>query len=139
MPDTSIDTQVETWLRGLASGLTEPRPRECLLCFVRRMLGEFGCDTSLRFARHYRDARAPRAIGLERRLEQKGGFCDCDVFVNGWSPHRRLWTEEQTVEQDGYVEVVTEAEPPASMPPCDGVRGGSTQPCSLWERQRRGW
>lgn len=137
MPESSIDTDVETWLRDVAADLTEPRPHECLLCFVRRMLEEFGCRTTLRFAVRYRDLRAPRAVGLERRLGDKGGFCDCEIFMNGWSAARHLWTPEVAVERDGWTEVLEESEPPASMPDCTGVRRGSTQPCTLWEPRRR--
>ena len=137
MPESSIDTEVETWLRGVAADLTEPLPRECLLCFVHRMLGAFGCRTTLRFATRYRDLRAPRAVGLERRLGDRGGFCDCEIFINGWSAARHLWTPEVVAEHDGWVEVLEEAEPPSSMPGCLGARLGSTQPCALWERSRR--
>ena len=139
MREPTIDAEVETWLREVAAGMTEPGPRECLMCFVRRMLEDFGCDNRLRFAPRFRDLRAPRAVGLERRLGERGAFCDCEMFLNGWSSARHLWTPEQQVEHDGWVEVVQEAEPPATMPPCDGVRLGSTQPCGHWERRRRDW
>jgi len=137
MPHSSIDTEVETWLRGVSADLTHPLPRECLLCFVHRMLEAFGCRTTLRFATRYRDLRAPRAVGLERRLGDRGGFCDCEIFINGWSAAPHLWTPEVVAEHDGWVEVLEEAEPPSSMPGCLGVRLGSTQPCALWERRRR--
>jgi len=136
MTEPSNATEVESWLRSLAVDLTEPRPRECLLCFTARMLEEFGCDNQLRFARRFRDLRAPRAVGLERRLGERGGFCDCEIFLNGWAVHRRLWSPEVEVERDGFVEVV-DAEPPDELPPCTGVRLGSTQACELWERRRR--
>ena len=100
------------------------------------MLEEFGCDTTLRFARHFRDLRVPRAVGLERRLGDRGGFCDCEILLDGWEPDRSLWTPEREVEQDGYVEA-WDAEPRASMPACVGVRLGSTQPCAHWQPLRR--
>ncbi|MEZ5127877.1 MAG: DUF2695 domain-containing protein [Micropruina glycogenica] len=56
---------------------------ECVLCYVYRMIGEFGCDCRLRFATHYRDVRAV-PTGLERRLGQTGGYCDCEIFLNGY-------------------------------------------------------
>ncbi|GAA1939812.1 DUF2695 domain-containing protein [Nocardioides hwasunensis] len=135
---SSIDTEVESWLQGLATDLTDPRPGECLRCFVHRMLAEFGCRTTLRFATRYRDGCAPRALGLECRLGDRGGFCDCEIFVNGWEVDRRLWAPEVVVEHDGRTEVVEEADPPASLPACGGARRGSTQPCALW-RVRRRW
>ena len=137
MTEPSIDTDVETWLRGVAAELTDPLPRECLLCFVHRMLGAFGCRTTLRFATHYRDLRAPRAVALERRLGEKGGFCDCEIFLNGWSAAPHLWTPEVVVEHDGWTEVLEEPEPPSSMPRCLGAGPGATRPCSLWQARRR--
>ena len=137
MPEPSIDTDVETWLRAVAAELTDPQPRECLLCFVHRMLGAFGCRTTLRFATHYRDLRAPRAVALERRLGEKGGFCDCEIFLNGWTAAPHLWTPEVAVEHDGWTEVLEEPEPPSSMPGCLGARPGATRPCGLWQARRR--
>ena len=76
---------------SVARSLTRPHARECLVCYVLRMLNEFGCDTTLRFARGYRDLRAPRATALETRLGNMGGFCDCEIFLNGMrrAPHLR--------------------------------------------------
>ena len=68
MDDVDIDEYAEQYVRVLARVLTSPRPHECLLCYVLRMLNEFGCDTSLRFAVTYRDQQAPRATALEVRL-----------------------------------------------------------------------
>jgi hypothetical protein len=84
------------------------------------MLRAFGCDTTLRWAREFRDQRAPTATALERRLGDLGGFCDCEIFLNGWQP-RDLVLDENG--EEVY---------PAVMPSCRGVRRGSTQPCSLW-------
>ncbi|MGY2875385.1 hypothetical protein ACVW00_002575 [Marmoricola sp. URHA0025 HA25] len=121
MPDLGIDQEAEAIVRALADRATAPRPRECLACFVARMLEEFGCDCTLRFARHYRDVRAPRASGLERRLGSMGGFCDCEIFLNG------LQRADLSREEDP-------APPP---PPCRGAQRGSTQACGLW--MRHGW
>ena len=66
MTAENLITDTEDALRELASTLTEVREGECLLCYVYRML-EFGC-TGFRWAGRYRDVRAPRATGLERRL-----------------------------------------------------------------------
>jgi hypothetical protein len=83
---------IERELRHLSIEITQPKPGECLHCYVYRML-EFGC-TGLRWARRYRDLRAPRATALDRRLMSKGAGCDCEIFMNGWSLHRKyqLWT-----------------------------------------------
>jgi len=80
----------EADLITLSDTLTRPRPRECLLCFVDRMLQAFGCDQTLRWARRWRDLRLPRATGLEARLGRSGAFCDCEVFLNGWTVREDL-------------------------------------------------
>jgi hypothetical protein len=77
---------IERELRHLAVELTQPKPGECLHCYVYRML-EFGC-TGLRWAKRYRDLNAPRASALERRMMSKGAGCDCEIFMNGWTLRR---------------------------------------------------
>ena len=52
-----------------------------------RML-DSGCDGSLRWALRWRDVRAPRLRGLVGGLQARGGFCDCEIFLNGWEPAR---------------------------------------------------
>lgn len=118
--------RAEGALREVLGELTDPHEGECLFCYVHRML-EFGClPDRLTWARRWRDLRAPRATGLERRLEARGGFCDCEIFMNGWRPRDLLFDEH--------------GEPvyPAVMPRCRGVRRGSTQPCLLWVPRPRG-
>jgi hypothetical protein len=137
MDTESLVTDTERELRILSTALTEPHERECLLCYVHRML-EYGC-TGLRWAVRYRDLRAPRATAMERRLGEKGGYCDCEIFLNGYEPAPELWTQPQEYEEDG-VSCIDDAEPPDQLPACRGVRTGSTQGCTLWVRQRRrGW
>ena len=51
MDDVAIDEQAVWLIRSMARRLTQPRAGECLVCYVARMLDEFGCDTTLRFAR----------------------------------------------------------------------------------------
>ena len=129
-----VVSETEDELRRTAAELTAIRPAECLLCYVHRML-EFGC-TGLRWARHYRDLRAPRATALEHRLGRRGGFCDCEIFLNGYT-----LAPERLVHPPPYVEngVTYEEDPvhPVPMPECLGVRKGSTQGCDLWARRFR--
>jgi hypothetical protein len=122
MSELEIDQEAEAIVRALASQATEPHPGECLACYVARMLEDFGCDCTLRFARHYRDLRAPRASGLERRLGSMGGFCDCEIFLNGLRLFDHSWEDDRSG--------------PPPLAPCRGVRRGSTRPCTLWARQR---
>jgi hypothetical protein len=77
-----IAEAVEAELVALSSVLTEPGDRECLRCFLLRMINEFGCDGTHRWAIRWRDLRAPRARGLLRRLADLGGCCDCEVLLN---------------------------------------------------------
>jgi hypothetical protein len=87
---------------GLREQWTAPLDRECLACYLGRMLADFGCDNTLRWSIRWRDACAPRAMALARR----GGHCDCAVASVRRPPD--------------------EAGPPQ---PCAGVRRGSTRPC----------
>jgi hypothetical protein len=113
--------ELELMLRSRSAELTAPHSDECLLCFVARMLNSFGCDNTLRWAVHYRDVRAPRATGLETRLGQMGGYCDCEIFLNGYA----------------HVAASDDEVVPARIPPCEGVERFSTKPCGHWQRLQR--
>ncbi len=95
-------------LARLAQHLTEPGERECLRCFLMRMIREFGCDGTHRWTIRWRELRAPRARGLVGRMQRRGGGCDCEVAFNVFP---------------GYPET-------GSAAPCAGIlRGGSAVPC----------
>ena len=126
----SVADEAERYLRILADPDSEPGEHECLACYVARMLTAHGCDTTLRWAQRFRDVRVPAATGLERRLGSVGGFCDCEIFLNGYGLVRELLVRD--VHTD-------ELEPPALPPPCAGVRRTSAKPCINWERRRRGY
>jgi len=120
MSETRIDQEAELLVRSLAVRLTDPTTDECLLCFIARMLDEFGCDCTLRFALRYRDLRAPPATGLADRLGRVGGFCDCEVFLNGYRMAERL------LEYD--------ADGEAEWPDDAGVwRGATRLDSTVWE------
>ncbi|WEG08816.1 DUF2695 domain-containing protein [Microbacterium horticulturae] len=106
--------EAESIVHEFAAALTAPHDRECLPCYLDRVLHDAQCDGTLRFASAYRDAVAPRATGLERRMHEGGGCCDCEILMNVYL------AKSDTVT------------------PCPGVRRGSTQPCGLWHRRRRG-
>ena len=125
--DIRTPAEAEEHLTALASAMTAPRPRECVLCYVNRMLDAFGCDTTLRWARRWRALRAPRATGLERRLEARGGFCDCEIFLNGWALRDDLQVEDEEGELTW----------PEERPACRGAAGRSSQPCANWVEYRR--
>lgn len=129
MTQTPEDT-AEEFVAGLARTLTAPVRGECVLCYCARMVGEFGCDTTPRWARRWRDDCAPRATALLRRLQDRGGFCDCEVFLNGW----QLRGDLLVVDEDTGEPALPEADPP-----CAGVRAGSSRPCPLWQPRGRGW
>lgn len=112
--DASIADEAENLIHRMAAEMTAPRARECLPCYLDRMLHDMPCDGSQRLSTRYRDAVAPRATALPRKLAQAGGCCDCEVLYNVY------WSQSDTVR------------------PCTGVRRGSTQPCTLWTRHSRG-
>ena len=117
---TSIPTiidEAEDFLHRRAAELTQPREDECLCCYVARLLVEFPCDGSVRDALHYGDVVAPRATGLVTRLGRLGGYCDCELFMNGY--------QLAGPDADSGFDV---------LPPCKGVRRGSVQPCGSWGR-----
>jgi Protein of unknown function (DUF2695) len=119
---------IERELRHVSVEITQPKPGECLHCYVFRML-EFGC-TGLRWATRYRDLKAPRATALSGRLMSKGAGCDCEIFMNGWSLRRQFQVYDPKAEEYEY---------PEEVPACKGVRAGSIQPCGLWTVQDRRW
>jgi hypothetical protein len=98
------------------------------------MLVEFGCNGRLRFATHYRDVRAPRATGLERRLGRVAA-CDCEIFLNSYGLQQEHWVPDVASRQDELDDDEDEERArPSPLPACTQVRAGSTQPCWLWSR-----
>jgi hypothetical protein len=115
MTSIPIIDESEDSLCRRAAELTQPREDECLCCYVARLLVEIPCDGKLRHALHYRDVVAPRATGLAKRLGRLGGYCDCELFMNGY----RVRGADEDADSD-------------VLPPCTGVPRGSVQPCSSW-------
>lgn len=111
--ETPLVTEAEQLVQALAAAITEPRDGECLACYLDRLLRTAPCDGTHRLARRYRDAMAPRATALERRMSDRGGHCDCEI----------LWNVYDSKSDE--------------VSPCLLVRRGSTTPCGLWERHRR--
>jgi len=123
----------EADLAALSDALTRPAPAECLLCFVDRMLTTFGCDGTFRWVRRWRALRVPGATGLERRLGRIGAFCDCELFLNGWTVRDELLVPDE----DGAEGGGGGGDRPPDVPGCSGVDPRSTQPCSTWVALRR--
>ena len=115
--------QLEVESVVLSERLTAPTEGECLLCFVNRMLTSHGCDTTLRWAKRWRGLRAPRATALERTLGAHGGYCDCEIFMNGWTASPAITSADPETDDEIW---------PDPMPNCLGVRPRSTRSCSLW-------
>ncbi|NYJ19819.1 DUF2695 domain-containing protein [Glaciibacter psychrotolerans] len=138
MDTKTITEEAEQILRDAAETMSAPRGGECLVCFVIRQLDEFGCDNSHRFVLRYRERCAPRASSLLTRLSDMGACCcDCELTLNAYDLHDSLWKPRQgNLDSDGDDEV-RDREWPEEMPPCQGVRRGSTQPCANWVRRRR--
>src|SRR5689334_325301 len=130
MSEISVADEAERYLQAIADPRSVPAERECVACYVARMLTAFGCDTSLRWAIRFRDLRSPTATSLGRRLGAVGGFCDCEIFLNGYQLVRELLVRDLHTD---------ELEAPAEPPPCAGVGRTSTRPCANWERRRGPW
>jgi Protein of unknown function (DUF2695) len=129
-----IVDEAEGFLRQLARELTRPRENECLCCYVARLLDEFPCDGSHRHAFRYRDTKAPRATALAARLGQVGACCcDCELFLNGY----QLRSSSHDAADKEFVDDDDADCGIDALPPCDGVRRGSVQPCRNWVRIRR--
>lgn len=100
-----------------------PGPRECVACFVRRMTDLKGCSDELSWVEHWRALRCQRATALGRRLQRRGGMCDCAVVSVVWRPVADLWQRDS--DSGAYLE-------PDRIPECLGVRPNSTQACAQW-------
>lgn len=139
MNDELIEAEALEIIMEASDALLTPHPNECLLCYVFRELAQFGCNGQHRFSMYYRDARAPRATALYRRLARKGACCcDCELFLNTYclAPHVAP-NGEAALEYRYHLPVEgLEVRP---IPPCAGVRHGSTQPCSNWLEARPTW
>ena len=99
----------------------EPVEHECLACYLYRAVCAQGCDGTNLFLLSYRDASAPRATAIDRKMQLLGGFCDCEVLANAIRPITR--EAIQAVDNDENLV-------------CKGVRRGTTQPCEHWLMRR---
>ena len=149
MTNDEILDDAELFLARTSLRLIGPLPGECLVCYLARMLGEWGCRGP-RFIDHYRDTVAPRATALRERLSRMGACCcDCEVFLNVYELRREpppiggieriLMNFDEDLDPDEFGDEFGD-EPTSSggeRPPCQGVRRGSTQPCANWQRQYR--
>ncbi|GAA4283114.1 hypothetical protein GCM10022261_06450 [Brevibacterium daeguense] len=130
--------ELERELTRSAERLTKVRPYECLVCYVNRMLEEFGC-TGSRWMLRYRDLTAPRATALEERMRKMGAGCDCEVCLSAFEPDWHLIAslprQFDRLRWNADTSAVEKASP--AIPHCMGVRRGSTQPCLLWKRRPR--
>ena len=126
MSETTVAAEAEHYLRAVVG--VEPQEGECLVCFVARMVGEHGCDTTYLWALRFRDLRSPTATGLEQRYRMRRATCDCQIAREAHVLARELMVRD--VHTD-------ELEPPRTPPTCAGVRRTSTRPCANWATPRR--
>ncbi len=110
-----MSREVETELVDLAKRLTAPSQAECLRCYLLRMIAEFGCDGTYRWAIRWRDACAAQPGRLLEQLARRGGCCDCEILMNVYPDYPNV---------------------PAALP-CAGVaKPGSHRPCDLGQLRR---
>jgi hypothetical protein len=74
----------------------EPARRECLRCYLVRMIRAHGCDNTKQWTIRWRDSRVPLDGQLLGQLEERGGICcDCEVVFNVWEHEGDDWQEEE--------------------------------------------
>jgi hypothetical protein len=117
MPDNVVHAE------PAAAASDEPAKRECLRCYLVRMLAAHGCDNTKRWTIRWRDRRAPHDMHLVERVEERGGLCcDCEVIFNVWEQQEEELEEEQEEEE--------EHGPPST---CVGMADADTLvPCAGW-------
>jgi Protein of unknown function (DUF2695) len=95
----------------------EPADKECLRCYLVRMIQARGCDNTRKWTTRWRHRRAARDGQLMSQLEERGGICcDCEVVFNVWQH-----------EDDGWVEGGSPWQP---QQPDDGWQDASAQDAS---------
>ena len=100
--DTTVADEAAAYLRSVTpdhtpapAGSDTPARGECLRCYVDRMVGSHGCDTSLRFTRRWLDNSSfTNPQRLLRWFESSGGYCDCEVLMNVLPDHWPLQRAE---------------------------------------------
>ncbi len=74
---------LERELAALSEQLTAPFPRECLCCYLNRMLDAYGCAQHRSTRRWARSRPRGSEDGLVRWASERGGCCcDGEVVVN---------------------------------------------------------
>jgi hypothetical protein len=78
-------TDAEAEVARVAVALTAPADEECLYCYLRRMLTEFGCANDHRFTRRWAHGRKVRGRPVLRWAQDTGACCcDCEVILNSF-------------------------------------------------------
>jgi hypothetical protein len=78
-----IIAEAEEYLSAMALLLSAPGAKECLHCYVRRMLTEFGCNGRQRWVARGKESARVGTSSLYRWLSSRGGCCcDCEVLFN---------------------------------------------------------
>jgi len=108
----------------------EPARRECLRCYLVRMIRAHGCDNTKQWTLRWRDRRVPGDGQLLEQLEERGGICcDCEVVFNVWQHEESDWQEGE--DDDG-----ADTSDPRPAQACSGTSGGDPLvPCTRWQ----GW
>jgi hypothetical protein len=107
----------------------DPARRECLRCYLVRMIRAHGCDNTKKWTLRWRERRAPGDGQLLGQLEERGGICcDCEVVFNVWEQEETDWQEEEDGGRDSAGQSRSLA--------CSGTSGGDPLvPCARWQ----GW
>jgi hypothetical protein len=86
--DTVVADEAARYLEQVVARGEAPLDRECLRCYLDRMVGTYGCDRSLALTKQWMKATAtPKPTTLIRWLQSRGGYCDCEVLINALDDH----------------------------------------------------
>jgi hypothetical protein len=86
--DTVVADEAARYLKQVVTKGEAPLAKECLRCYLERMVGAHGCDGELLFTRQWMKATAtPQPTILTRWLRARGGYCDCKVLTSALDDH----------------------------------------------------
>lgn len=88
--DAAVIAAAEEHLRACQLANLQPRPDDCLPCYLHAALSHAACNGRLSLTHEWQGhqrVRGRRTGGLTAYLRSRGGYCDCEVLMNVY-PYR---------------------------------------------------
>jgi hypothetical protein len=79
-----FEEEPEMWVLDEQLAAEVPGERECMPCYVRRMMDLRGCLQDFRWVRRWQAEHQPELIDW---LKREGAWCDCEVLRNIYPEH----------------------------------------------------